>query len=355
MHSRVQWDIPFAIEDVAVAPTPGPQPVLRVDPERAPRGSTFQFVGSGYLPGEKVFFWAINPDGRPVSRHTHIHEELEADAQGAAAWEWTVEPDEPPGRWMMVSRGDVSRKEGQVFFEVTAPEGLPDAIRVEPTRGMPATTFHFFASGFFAQEEVDMWLTGPHEEPQRFAISFDIREDLRTDEQGQVWWSWAAPENVPGGVWHLTVRGADSRVERVVPLTIVRETPLPLPYGVHPASGPPGTVFRFHAEDVPTARASYWLTAPDGSVIPTDHTDFRERWTLTVGEDETVDWEWTAPPDAQRGVWLMVLRNRSEDPALDWSKAADPEEWEQELARSAEARRDSVIEFREYVIRFTVE
>ncbi|NJN67299.1 MAG: hypothetical protein HC884_11605 [Chloroflexaceae bacterium] len=351
VSSRVQWNIPFVIEDVVAAPTPVPQPALWVVPERAPRGSTFRFAVSGYLPGEKVFFWAVNPDGRPVPNHR----ELEADEQGAAAWEWTVEPDEPPGRWVMVSRGDVGRQEGQVTFEVTAPEGLPDAVRVEPARGTPSTTFHFFASGFSAREEVDIWLTGPHEEPRRFDVSFDVREDLRTDEQGQVWWSWTAPENVPGGTWQMTARGADSRVERVVVFGMVRETPLPLPYSVSPASGPPGTVFHFSAEDVPTARAAFWLTAPDGSVIPTDHTDFRERWTLTVGDDGVVAWDWTAPPDAQRGVWLMVLRNRSEDPALDWSRADDPEEWEHELARSAEARRDSVIEFREYVIRFTVE
>jgi hypothetical protein len=359
-RSRKHWEIPFTIEAPASNTTRSEQrgntspsttqPVLSVSPAQAPLGTRFQFRATGYKPGETVFFWATNPDGHPMPNH----KEARADANGLVVWSWEVPHDEQPGLWTMTTRGDASRREGQVTFIVTDPAPQPEAIRMEPENGKPGTTFHFFAAGFYAGEEMSFWLTPPEPYAERQDQPGTIVEDMQADEQGEAWWNWTAPDQTAEGVWHMTARGDESRVERIIAFSIVRDTPLLPLYGVEPASGPPGTTFRFFARDIPTDHASYWLTRPDGTVIPDDHTDFQNNWILNAVEQDTFVWEWTAPADAPPGVWLMVIRSRPDQPDYDPSKNKDTRQRQHEKSRYVENRRDSVINHREYGIRFMI-
>lgn len=71
---------------------------------------------------------------------------------------------------------------------------------------------------------------------------------------------------------------------------------------VTPQVGPPGTRFAFVAYGFDDDdRISTWLNAPDGTVMEADVEELRG-----ANDEGRADWYWTAPQDAQRGVWQMV-------------------------------------------------
>lgn len=347
-HSRVRLSIPFTIEGHAIPPTPINQPVISVSPEQDGQEKPFIFRAVGFMPGEDVFYWATSPEGRPVPNH----KTAKADSSGVAVWEWAVDADELPGQWHMSARGDASRKEAQAYFFVVGSDQRD--VRAEQLVGKPGETLSFSASGFFFREEMSFWLTAPEMPYRRFDQKYDLIEDIQADEQGNVAWVWTIPDRAFAGEWRMTVRGDDSRLEQVIAFQVVRDEPLPDLFGVSPAEGSPGTTFSFFADDIPTDRASIWLTRPDGSIVPEDHADFRDHWIISLGEDGRYQWTWTAPDDAQPGTWLMVIRNRSEEPRLDPDRMDDTAERQHEKARYTENRIDSVLEYRQYAIPFTV-
>jgi hypothetical protein len=116
---------------------------------------------------------------------------------------------------------------------------------------------------------------------------------------------------------------ADGRVSRQsnhIPFTIVRETPPPppdLPYGVTPDSGPPGTTFTFFGEGFQKhERVSVWLTTPGpgGDIVRVYPDSEEEADEIGTDENGRIEFTWTAPPDAERGVWLLTMRTSlSED------------------------------------------
>jgi hypothetical protein len=348
--SRVEWEIPFYVVDTAVTPTPVTHPTLTVSPASVPRGRELQFTASGYKPGERIFYWAINPTGDPVANE----KELEADQNGAVTWKWEVESDWPAGTWTMYTRGAAGLQEARVFFEVSGFEAFD--IRMQPASGAPGTTFEFQATGFYADEEMDFWLTTPESRSRRFDQEVDLTEEkLHADANGMISWRWTAPANVQAGRWHMTARGEESRVERVIAFDIVRATPLPDPYSVTPRSGPPGTTFTFSISDMPTSRAAYWVTAPDGTIYPPEGVD-RRSWRVAVDDNGNATWNWTVPADAQSGTWLMVVRNLSDNLKLRPPKdREDIPRYEEDVKEYEEDVRDQAEEYREYVIRFTVE
>lgn len=345
--SLVEWSIPFVVDGPVMQRAPEGDPVLSVSPASAPAGTRFRFSATGFLPAEKVFFWAIDSAGTPHRND----KEAEADATGAVAWSWEVHSDKPTGEWTMTARGDASRRQGQVTFTVTGP--AEDAIQIEPSVAAPGTIFNIAITGLWSQEKVLVWLTPPEEATNRYDQPKDMIMDLMTDTGGNAWWTWTAPAETLGGEWHITARGENSRIERDIAFTIERDNPPPPAYGVSPASGPTGTVFTFFADNIPTDRAAYWVTAPDGTVV-TNMWDYR-KWMLSQTSTDRFEWTWTAPADAMPGVWTVAIRNLSDRPIIDWTKYADPDKREEQQRRYEENRRNSVLEAREYVIHVTVE
>lgn len=301
---------PTLVPTPLTLPTPRPQSGGSVGPASgAQPGSELTFSAWGFLPEEYIFFWAVDPEGNALENV----EEVRADEQGNVVWTWRAPADAQPGEWRMATRGKVSSVRIQIPFAITS-VGLPERTSVEPAIGVPGTKFEFWAGGFVPKEYVDIWAIGPNGEN----LHGPSRE--RADWDGELAWTWRAPEDIAEGVWYMHAKGIaiESRVEYSIPFTIRRPgvEPTPIPdYGVIPDSGPPGTRFVFYAEGYERHEGvSYWLTAPDGTVISTDE-DEDDPYKARVFADSNgrIEWEWIAPANAQPGIWLMTTRTANPD------------------------------------------
>ncbi len=328
VQTRVEYAIAFDV--YGIAPTPERPKNIAVSPVRGPKGTLLYFSAWGYTPGEAVFYWAVDPTGYP---HANA-EKLTANSTGHVAWEWDVEHDHPSGQWFMAARGDTSRIEQQVSFYVS--DEVAYATEVKPPMGAPGTTFDFTAAGFWAEEHMDFWVT------DSLGNTHDVERDLDSDGNGAVWWSWTAPQQAHGGEWRMVARGEDSRIERALSFLIVRETAPAKPFGVNPSYGTPGTTYTFYADGFTTDDVAYWLTAPDGTVIPEDRTRYREL-RVPVDANGRAIWSWTVPLDAQPGRWTMVVQSVQEhcDPM-------DP------FSNCPEAIEEFVVGYKKYEIEFWV-
>jgi thymidylate kinase len=86
--------------------------------------------------------------------------------------------------------------------------------------------------------------------------------------------------------------------------------------------------------------------------------DFRA-WTVDGMEGNHYEWTWTAPEDAQSGVWTMVIRSLTDEPQVDPLVLFDPnpenaKERIEERRQYDEDRLDSVLNARQYVITFHI-
>ncbi|NJM06946.1 hypothetical protein HC891_13385 [Candidatus Gracilibacteria bacterium] len=84
--------------------------------------------------------------------------------------------------------------------------------------------------------------------------------------------------------------------------------PTPAPNAaVAPTSGAPGTTFVFTGGGYLSGeRVSYWINEPDGDVI-------RFFADVVADKDGKVIFSWTAPADAERGLWTFVFRSNPND------------------------------------------
>lgn len=77
---------------------------------------------------------------------------------------------------------------------------------------------------------------------------------------------------------------------------------------VNPPAGPAGTRFSFLADGFRgNEKLDLWLNAPDGRVIATRPDAEAQR---SAARNGRVAWSWTAPSDAQPGVWSLVARGQ---------------------------------------------
>jgi len=317
MIARGQWNhtlriIPFIIGAISLTPTPTavPQVWLVAKPDHGLPGTIFTFYAEGFGPEETVSFWATDPEGYPATQTNPTGNDIETktDAAGKASWRWKSPVDGRLGRWIMTGRGKVSDLVLQAAFTLIATEEDQALNGVEPPAGRPGTTFKFFARGYDTDEIVRLWVFGPR------GITFQGPSgDLYVDANGYVEWTWTAPQDMPEGAWNMVARGLDSNKQHVILFTIEYPpaaptlTPTPAPYAVAPPSGPRGTTFSFFAEGFAKQETlGYWLTAPDTSVIPIEQQ-------ITANDQGRADWQWTAPQDAQRGLWQMTIRPARSD------------------------------------------
>jgi hypothetical protein len=207
-----------------------------------------------------------------------------------------------------------------VQIPVIITEPGPEAFfNVEPSIGGPGTTFSFWARGYNSGEILSVWASGPPREEDGLNVEYSLA-DINADRTGMARWEWTAPADIPAGEWTMIADGRISRQSNHIPFTIVREEPpsqSDKPYGVTPDSGPPGTTFTFYGEGFQKhERVSVWLTTPGpgGEVLRVFPESEEEADEIPSDENGRVEVSWTAPPDAERGVWLMTMRTSlSED------------------------------------------
>lgn len=188
---------------------------------------------------------------------------------------------------------------------------------VEPNTGHAGTTFAFYATGFFGEETVDVWLNTPDGR----AIDAEVDELNQSSTTGRADWHWTAPDDVAHGHWQMVALGRDSNILHVIDFTIAPgygsyeppETEDIEETNVHPKQGCPGTEFAFYAtgfnveeetdvEDPDAESVSIWVESPSWQEI-----DVEDDTIYVAPPSGRVDWTWTVPINAEPGIWNMVI------------------------------------------------
>jgi hypothetical protein len=193
--------------------------------------------------------------------------------------------------------------------------GVPEH-NVQPEVGAPDTTFAFYATGFYSEETVHVWVN----DPAGNAMEIDVDELYQASPTGRADWYWNAPDNAAPGHWQMIALGDDSNVMHVInfqiqwgegeyrpPDTEDLET-----YSLYPEVGYPGSEIAFYAtgfdvddenpEDPDYERVEVWVETPSWRTIDLDYGDM-----YVAPPSGRVDWTWTVPMGAESGVWHMVI------------------------------------------------
>ncbi|NTW01015.1 MAG: hypothetical protein HGA19_06835 [Oscillochloris sp.] len=296
--SGLQVTLPFTITGNNPMPAAPTGPTITLSPTTVDPGGTLTVLASGFASGEELNYWPNSPDGLPVENRIMTY----ADKDGNATWNYKVPNNAVTGVWTFNVQGDDSDQIAQASFTVTNVNGSAN-YSVYPSTGGPGTTFQFIAGGFRDKpEKVYFWFHDPN------GNEVTGPDWKRNDHDGRVSWEWTAPEDAMEGTWEAVAHGEKSHIEQVIPFTIERDTPLvPPSASVSPETGGPGTAFTFTANGFKDGeRVGYWLNLPDGTVVRFDHE-------LTGDDNGSVTVTWTAPADAQRGLYIMAIKSSQSD------------------------------------------
>jgi hypothetical protein len=284
-----------------------PEPVTDyVEPSTGPAGTTFRFYAAGFKPGELLEYWLTSPEGETVSDNIPVY----ANNQGGVVLQWASPADTVGGQWMITIQGARHLHEVILEFVVQGPQATPAPTEyATPPAGKPGTTFTFFAEGFESGAVVGWWATSPTGEVLQGGI------DVTANRQGELRWSWTAPDNAMPGAWMMTAESKESLFQKTIWFEIlppdVAPTPTPAPSGVTPSAGPPGTTFTFETSELmPGENVGYWVTAPDRSIYPSPNNG---EYNPNADEQGRLVLQWTAPEDAMPGEWMMVIQSAPTD------------------------------------------
>ncbi|MBP1467030.1 hypothetical protein EYB53_015050 [Candidatus Chloroploca sp. M-50] len=286
---------------IVVAPE-APTQVASVAPEAGAPGTTFRFAVTGLTPGDRFAPWVRGPDGRdrnigPDSESLRV----EVDREGRLAWTWTAPEGTLPGAWRSLARAERGGTVLEVPFTVTGQAPPAPVRQVQPVVGAPGTRFEVTVGGLTPGEVAGSWLNTPS------GARVDGTPYMIVARDGTVQWTWTAPANAQAGRWQAITRGADSRIEVVLDLTITGANPEPAPRpdgdgSVTPASGKPFDTFTFTARGFnPNEQIAYWPTDPTGSSVPV-----LEK--LRADHNGQVTWTWQTPRLVTTGTWIMTAR-----------------------------------------------
>jgi hypothetical protein len=181
----------------------------------------------------------------------------------------------------------------------------PIAARAADPRLTPQTSgvtagesIRFSAEGFSPKERIVFWATAPNQA----VLSGDY---VTADRGGSARITLRVPADAIGGTWAITAYGTVSAAPAVAYFTVVGRPGQGdgLLAAVAPETGPPGTTFAFAATGFDEReRASYWFTAPDGTVFATFNRKTKSN------EHGRVDISWASPADAPRGTWMLTIQ-----------------------------------------------
>jgi hypothetical protein len=267
------------------------------NPSTARPGERVHFSADGFRPGERVDPWVTYPDGRSEQRYPAV----EADSEGRAVWSWDVPADAPNGTYVMAARGVRSNVRVGITFEVVGSSGpqSPTSGSVSPSSGEAGATFTFNLSGYAAEEQIGAWLNDPNGDARDLVKGAD--PEIYADEDGNVTYSWTAPDDALPGFWQAITEGRSSGRQQILSFRINDSgQAVPAAGSVTPTEGAPGTSFTIQVDGLTASEeVGAWLNAPDGR-------RYDGELNLIAEEDGSVTWTWTAPNDAQAGIWQAV-------------------------------------------------
>lgn len=287
-----------------------------VFPENGTQGTRFVFLANGFAAGEGLSAWANTPDGRAIEYDTGVLANALSD--GSVSWNWVAPAGTQPGTWQFVVQGRSSGTVRLFTFGINPPAGTAPgaASNVQPASGRPGQIFGFYATGFTEGERVSAWVRAPDGSDSKTPVTFDGKAHTG----GRVDGSWVSPaDTTQYGTWQIVLKGADSGVEVVLPLTIEAPASQPtLAPTVSPAVGRPGSTFLFKMGGFqPGEVLSTWANVPDGTVLPIDNDTFKPNirdlkdWQWSAQPDGSIGFSWAVPANAPLGTWQIVVQGRT--------------------------------------------
>jgi hypothetical protein len=281
-----------------------------VTPRSGSPGTDFDVFGRGFNEVERVWFYAIAPDGT-MSRAG----DFGTNENGRVDWTWESPPNALPGSWTLRMQGEVSHVERLVTVEIdpgTYPEIAPlrDTYdeAVTPRRGIPGTWFTFFMGNFNEYDTVSYQFLDPD------GLVYKEGE-AHANGNGRMDLELTMPPDAKTGIWSLVAIGRETPLPaRTITFEVylerdVEEVSQPgtaiYPYdkAVAPGEGTFGTTFSFFATGFEHEEpVDYDIIAPSGEVV--HHASIR------ANERGRADWSWDATSIATPGVWTTVATGR---------------------------------------------
>jgi hypothetical protein len=186
-------------------------------------GERIQFVGTGFVRGERVAAWATGPDTAVIGL-----EGVGAQGEsGRAELSFELPQRAIGGQWLFTFKGDASQAPVTVVFYVIErdPARAESQIVVSPQSAAFGSTFQFLATGFDDGERVGYWITDPVGRVytgEGLARNGNGAADttVKASDRGLARVSWQANIAGPAGIWVLTMQGVDSGAARAIPFEI---------------------------------------------------------------------------------------------------------------------------------------
>jgi hypothetical protein len=186
---------------------------------------------------------------------------------------------------------------GLIWANVGALNAAP-TVEIEPTTTPGA--YKFRARGFYDEEGISFWVTGPNGQVQ------GIGDNKETDSRGRLTIERTLPRHFQPGRWAITAHGQRSRREAIgyfelpyrAPNAVVLVTPAQVPTTSAMTIAGSG----FGRNDV----VSFWFTAPDGRTIPGANL-------VQATHSGDFTFPYLLGPSAQVGTWTVSAYGMKSD------------------------------------------
>ena len=144
------YDLAARTADTLLTISGAAEPSLAVNPTSGPAGTTFQFSGSDFIPGDTTI--AVTLDGAALST-------VGSDSAGAVSFKLNTSANTPAGAYTVQATDSAGRNAATTFNVTAVPAGSPK-LTVAPASGPPGTTFTFVATNFTPGTPANVSLDG---------------------------------------------------------------------------------------------------------------------------------------------------------------------------------------------------
>lgn len=241
---------------------------------------TVVIAGAGFEAGELIGLWLTLPDGSVVGVDS---DDLEADDDGAFAVELGLGAGLPVGLHRFSARGQVSGAGAIVPFYLMPGQGpqvtAGTQLTFSPSTVQQLGTVEITASGFAANETVALWITFPTGE----VVSVG---NVQANGNGAFGETLFVPGELPIGRHLVTARGSTSGNTTITPLVVQYGNGLPVPGAQLAADlgrAQQRTILSLEGDGFSANEiVSFWLTQPNGAVLPLGDVRTDENGVLAV-------------------------------------------------------------------------